>query len=73
MELTGVQGDNLSPRELQGKYIIALERIGGKADPESDRHKPIYQGSSRMTEQQAVDAAAKALSALWKVKRTEKR
>jgi hypothetical protein len=72
MDIEGRSGDNLSPRELQGKYIVALEQIAGKSDPESDRHKPIYQ-SSPMTEQQAVEAAARALSALWKVKRTEKR
>jgi hypothetical protein len=61
------KGDNLSPRELQGRYTIALERIGG-ADA-GDRQKPIYQRDSRMTEQQAIEQAAKALSALWKLSR----
>jgi hypothetical protein len=52
---------------LQGRYTIALERIGG-ADA-ADRQKPIYQRDSRITEQQAIEQAAKALSALWKISR----
>jgi hypothetical protein len=52
---------------LQGSYATALERIGG-ADA-ADRQKPIYQRDSRITEQQAIEQAAKALSALWKLSR----
>ena len=63
----------MSPGELQGKYKVALKRIAGKAGSDAgDRHKPIYQGNSQITEQQAVEEAAKALTALWKVRRSEK-
>lgn len=63
----------MSPVELQGKYTVALKRIAGKAGPdEGNRHKPIYQGNSQITEQQALEEAAKALTALWKVKRSQK-
>ncbi|MBV9182448.1 MAG: hypothetical protein JO356_14145 [Acidobacteria bacterium] len=54
----------MSPRELQGRYSIALGKIGGAVD----RHKPIYQRDSRITEQKAIEEAANALSALWKLK-----
>ena len=63
----------MSPRELQGRYTVALERIDGKAGSgDGDRNKPIYRGSSQMTEQQAIDEAAKALTALWKIGRAYK-
>ena len=68
-----MEGDNVSPGELQGKYTGALKRINSKAGSgQDDRHRPIYQRNSRMTEQQAVEEAAKALTALWKVRRSEK-
>jgi len=58
----------LSPRELQGKFNAALEKIGGAADSTAPaRHKPIYQRQSEMTEEQAIQQAANALSALWKL------
>lgn len=63
-----LEGDNLSPRELEGKYMDALEKIAGAtASTTTHRHKPIYQRQSEMTEQQAIEQAAKALSALWKL------
>jgi len=49
----------LSPLELHGKYMVAMGKLGG-----SNRQKPIYQRES-LTEQQAIEEAAKALSALW--------
>ena len=61
-----LKGDNLSPRELQGRYSIALGRIGS-ADA-ADRRKPIYQRDSRITEQKAIEEAASALRALWKLR-----
>jgi hypothetical protein len=46
----------------------ALEKIGGATAPTAaDRHKPIRQREARITEQQAIQEAAKALSALWKL------
>jgi hypothetical protein len=40
--------------------MIAMGRLG-----ETNRQKPIYQRESRVTEQQAIEEAAKALRALW--------
>jgi hypothetical protein len=58
---------------LQGKYTVALGRIGGGNGPDSaDRYKPIYQRRSQTIEQQAIEEAANALSALWKVRRSNK-
>ena len=58
--------------ELEGKYTVALERISGKAGAEhGDRHKPIYGRNSQMAEQQALEDAAKALTALWKLRKPE--
>jgi hypothetical protein len=63
----------LSPRELQGKYMVALGRIGADAGSDgTDRRKPIYPRNSQRTEQQAIAEAANALSALWKVRRSDK-
>ena len=39
--------------------MVAMGKLGG-----SNRQKPIYQRES-LTEQQAIEEAAKALSALW--------
>jgi hypothetical protein len=62
-------GANLSPRDLQGRYSAALQNALRTIDGENvaDRHKPIYQRNSKMTEQQAIEEAAQALRALWKV------
>jgi len=58
----------LSPRDLQGKYTAALSRIAGAADSgASDRHQPIYRREPAPTEKQAIQEAAEALSALWKL------
>ena len=57
----------MSPGELLGKYMVALGRIGGSDG--SDRHKPIYERNSQRTELQAIEEAANALSALWKIRR----
>jgi hypothetical protein len=68
-----VEGDKLSPLELQGKYTVALERIGGeRSSDDASRRKPIYQRSSNWFERQAIAEAATALTALWKIKRGEK-
>jgi hypothetical protein len=70
---TNAEGDNLSPQELQGKYTVALRRIGGEtASDSTDRHKPIYQRNARLAEQQLIEEAANALTALWKVRRSRK-
>jgi hypothetical protein len=63
----------LSPRELQGKYMVALGRIGGETGSDgTDRRKPIYARNSPQTEQQAIAEAANALSALWKIRGSDK-
>jgi len=63
----------LSPQELQGKYTLALGRIAGKTAPtSSDRHRPIFRRNPQMSEQQAIQEAASALTALWKIRRSEK-
>ena len=63
----------MSPRELQGKYMVALGRIGGEAGADrADRRKPIYKRNSQQAERQAIAEAANALSALWKVTRSRK-
>ena len=55
-------------RELQGRYMIALGSLGESTGSKvADRHKTIYQQDSGMTEQRAIQEAAKALSALWKL------
>jgi hypothetical protein len=56
----------LSPQELQGKYTIALQQIEG--EDVADRYRPIYQRDSRITEHEAIEEAAKALRALWKLR-----
>jgi hypothetical protein len=65
--LIELSGGNLSPRELQGRYSIALQTVG--SDDVGARNKPIYQRNSRMTEQQAIEEAAQALRVLWKVRK----
>lgn len=68
-----VEGGNLSPQELQGKYTLALGRIAGKtASAGSDRNRPIFRRNPEMSEQQAIQEAARALTALWKIRRSEK-
>lgn len=61
------EGVDLSPRELQGRYSVALQTIGG--EDLADRQKPIYRRSSGKTEQQAIEDAAQALRALWKIRK----
>jgi hypothetical protein len=61
----------LSPQELQGKYAVALRRIGGETAA-TDRHRPIFCRNADMAEQQAVQEAANALAALWKIRRADK-
>ena len=68
-----VEGDNLSPQELQGKYTLSLGKIAGKTDSASgDRNRPIFRRNPQMSEQQAIQEAASALTALWKIRRSEK-
>ena len=63
----------MSPRELQGKFIVALGRIGGETGSDgTGRRKPIYQRNSQQSERQAIADAANALSALWKVRGSHK-
>jgi len=63
----------LSPLELQGKYTVALGKIGGETGTDAtDRRKPIYERNSLWAERQAIAEAANALSALWKVRRSDK-
>jgi len=63
----------LSPQELQGKYALALKGIGGEtASAATDRHRPIFRRNAQMTEQQAIQEAASALAALWKIRRSQK-
>jgi hypothetical protein len=66
-----VEEHNLSPQELQGKYTVALRRIGGETTS-ADRHTPIFQRGAHITEQQAIQEAANALTALWKISRTNR-
>lgn len=56
----------MSPKELQGNYAIALRRIVG--EEVADRYKPICQRDSGPTEHDAIEDAAKALRALWKLR-----
>jgi hypothetical protein len=68
-----VEGENLSPRELQGEYMVALGRIGGETGSDgAGRRKPIYERNSQQSQRQAIAEAANALSALWKVRRSHK-
>jgi len=68
-----VEGDSLSPLELQGKYTVALGRIGGETGSDrADRRKPIYQRNTQQAERQAIAEAANALSALWKIRSSHK-
>jgi hypothetical protein len=63
----------LSPQELLGKYNVALRRIGGETVSDAaDRQKPIFQRNAPMAEQEAIQEAAKALAALWKIRRADK-
>ena len=68
-----MQGENVSPQELQGKYTVAMRRIGAEAGSGgAERHRPIYQRNEKLTEQNAIEEAANALSALWKVRRSDR-
>jgi len=63
----------LSPQELQVKYTLALGRIGGETAPAcADRHRPIFRRNAKMAEQQAIQEAGSALTALWKIRTSEK-
>jgi hypothetical protein len=59
----------VSLQELQGKYTVALKRLGGETSSDNaKRRKPIYQRNSQNDERQAIEDAANALSVLWKVR-----
>ena len=63
----------MSPLELQGKYTVALERIGGETGSDhANRHKPIYERNSQRAEREAIAEAANALTALWKIRKADK-
>lgn len=63
----------MNPLELQGKYTVALGKIGGETGADgADRRKPIYERNAVQAERQAIAEAANALSALWKVRRSYK-
>jgi hypothetical protein len=65
---------SLSPRELQGRYTAALSKIAGAPMCETaERHTPIFQRGSAITEKQAIRDAANALTALWKIGKLTKR
>lgn len=61
----------MSTQELQGKFKVALRRIGGETASD-DRHRPIFSRNPHLTEQQAIQEAANALTALWKIRRAQK-
>ncbi len=64
----------MSPRELQGRFSVALGRIGGTNESDAAaRHKPIYQRDPIKTEQEAIEEAARALTALWKIRRSDRK
>ena len=63
----------MSPQESQGKYTDALGRIDRKpASDVTDRHRPIFRRKAQMGEQQAIQEAANVLTALWKVRSSDK-
>lgn len=63
----------MSPLELQGKYTVALAKIGGETSSEpANRCKPIYTRNSQQAERQAIAEAANALTALWKIRKAGK-
>jgi hypothetical protein len=62
------EGGKLSPRELQGKYMAALSRIGdAHRSGTAKRHTPIFKRGPAIAEKQAIQDAAIALAALWKI------
>ena len=68
-----MEGDNLSPPDLQGKFTVALRRIVGETGSDgANQHKPIYERNSQLAERQAIAEAANALTALWKIERAGK-
>ncbi len=73
MGMMNTEGGKLSPRAREGKHTIASGRIGGEtaSDP-ANRHKPIYKRHSQSIGRQALEEAAEALSALWKIRRPHK-
>jgi len=73
MEMKNIEGAKLSPKELEGKHTVASGRIGGKTDSDTaNRQKPIYKRNSQSAGRQALEEAAEALSALWKIRRPNK-
>ncbi len=65
MRIKGRGRRQMSPGELQGKYAVALKRIGGeRRSDDAGRHKPIYERNSKQAEHQAITEAANALTAL---------
>lgn len=63
----------MSSEKLQGQYIAALSRIGGRSSSASKRQIPIFQRGPEADEKQALHDAARALSALWKINQSTKR
>jgi len=64
----------LSPQDLQGRYTAALSRIAGTPISETaKKHTPIFQRDPVVTEKQAIQDAADALSHLWKIREIGKR
>lgn len=68
-----MESDKLGPLELQGKYTVALGRIGGETGSDgANQHRPIYERNSQQAKRQAIAEAATALTALWKIRRAGK-
>jgi hypothetical protein len=68
------EGGTLSPRELEGKYKAALSRIAGaQTSGNAKRHTPIFQREPAISEKQAIQDAANALAAIWKIGEPSKR
>jgi hypothetical protein len=59
------QGGKLNPRTLQATYVAALS--GTQMCGDAKRHTPIFQRGRVIDEKQAVQDAANALTALWKI------
>jgi hypothetical protein len=63
-----IEGEKLSPRELQQRYITALSRIAGSPMPDTvKKQTPIFQREPAITEKQSIQDAANDLAALWKI------
>jgi hypothetical protein len=58
---------------LEGKYKAALSRIGAQTSGNAKRHTPIFQREPAISEKQAIQDAANALAAIWKIGEPSKR